>query len=139
VANCQLRFIAGTDAAGILPALQRHLDQRGLSMVKVAPPPTGNDGGFAATRTEPDHPWALFVAASLQRTANMRPAIIPQTGGSICNDIFTDILGIPTVWVPHSYASCSQHAADEHLLLSLARAAAGLMAGLYWDIGERAP
>jgi acetylornithine deacetylase/succinyl-diaminopimelate desuccinylase-like protein len=138
VANCQLRFVAGTDVAGVVPALQRHLDERGLAVVRVAAPPAANDGGFAATRTEPDHPWALFVAASLQRSANMRPAIIPQTGGSICNDVFTDILGMPSVWVPHSYASCSQHAADEHLLVSLARSAAGLMAALYWDIGERA-
>ena len=51
----------------------------------------------------------------------------------------TDVLGIPTIWIPHSYPSCSQHAADEHLLLPLARSAATLMAGLYWDIGERTP
>ena len=40
-------------------------------------------------------------------------------GGSICNDIFTDILGMPTIWIPHSYASCSQHAPDEHILMPL--------------------
>ena len=100
------------------------------------PPPAVNDGRFAATRTEPDHPWALFVAASLQRSANVKPAIVPQMGGSICNDVFTDILGIPTIWIPHSYASCSQHAPDEHILMPLTRSAAELMAGLYWDIGE---
>jgi acetylornithine deacetylase/succinyl-diaminopimelate desuccinylase-like protein len=137
VANCQLRFVAGTDIDGIAAALQAHLDAKGLQMVRVMPPPMVNDGGFAATRTEPDHPWALFVADSLQRSGNAKPAIIPQTGGSICNDIFTDVLGIPTIWIPHSYPSCSQHAADEHLLLPLARSAATLMAGLYWDIGER--
>jgi acetylornithine deacetylase/succinyl-diaminopimelate desuccinylase-like protein len=137
VANCQLRFVAGTDVAGIKSALQRHLDDGGYAMVRVMPPPAANDGGFAASRTEPDHPWARFVAASLQRSANAKPAIIPQTGGSICNDIFTDVLGIPTIWIPHSYASCSQHAANEHILLPLTRSAAALMAGLYWDIGER--
>jgi hypothetical protein len=62
--------------------------------------------------------------------------LIPQTGGSICNDVFTDILGLPTIWIPHSYAACSQHAPDEHLLLPLARSAIELMAGVYWDIGE---
>ena len=68
------------------------------------PPPAVNDGRFAATRTEPDHPWAQFVAGSLQRSANVKPAIVPQMGGSICNDVFTDILGMPTIWIPHSYA-----------------------------------
>jgi len=137
VANCQLRFVAGTDSGAVLANLQSHLDARGLAMVRVRPPPSVNDGSFAATRTEPDHPWALFAAASLQRSANAKPAIIPQIGGSICNDVFTDILGIPTIWIPHSYPSCSQHAPDEHILLPVARSAAVLMAGLYWDIGER--
>jgi acetylornithine deacetylase/succinyl-diaminopimelate desuccinylase-like protein len=136
VANCQLRFVAGTDPDAVMPALQAHLDAKGFKIVKVMPPPAANDGRFAATRTEPDHPWALFVAASLQRSSNVKPAIVPQMGGSICNDVFTDILGIPTIWIPHSYASCSQHAPDEHILMPLARSAMELMAGLYWDIGE---
>jgi acetylornithine deacetylase/succinyl-diaminopimelate desuccinylase-like protein len=136
VANCQLRFVAGIDAHAVMPALQKHLDAKGFRTVKVMPPPSVNDGRFAATRTEPDHPWALFVAASLQRSSNVKPAIVPQMGGSICNDVFTDILGIPTIWIPHSYASCSQHAPDEHILMPLARSAIELMAGLYWDIGE---
>jgi acetylornithine deacetylase/succinyl-diaminopimelate desuccinylase-like protein len=136
VANCQLRFIAGTDADAVMPTLQRHLDERGFSRVRVMPPPAVNDGRFAATRTEPDHPWVKFVAASLQRSANAKPAIVPQMGGSICNDVFTDVLGMPTIWIPHSYASCSQHAPDEHILMPLSRSAIEVMAGLYWDIGE---
>ena len=136
VANCQLRFVAGTSVDAVVPALQRHLDEKGFTTVKVMPPPAVNDGRFAATRTEPDHPWAAFAAQSLQRSANAKPAVVPQTGGSICNDIFTDILGIPTIWVPHSYQACSQHAPDEHILLSVFRSAAAVMAGLYWDIGE---
>jgi acetylornithine deacetylase/succinyl-diaminopimelate desuccinylase-like protein len=136
VANCQLRFIAGTDIDAVVPALQRHLDEHGLSLVKVTPPPSVNDGRFSASRTEPDHPWAMFAANSLQRSGNAKPAVVPQTGGSICNGIFTDLLGMPALWIPHSYPSCSQHAPDEHVLLSLSRSAAALMAGLYWDIGE---
>jgi len=136
IANCQLRFIAGTDIESIVPALQRHLDEKGLSLVRVTPPPSANDGRFSASRTEPDNPWARFAAASLQRSANAKPAVVPQTGGSICNGIFTDILGMPTIWIPHSYPSCSQHAPDEHILMSLTRSAIAAMAGLYWDIGE---
>ena len=80
VANCQLRFIAGTDADAVMPTLQRHLDDRGFARVKVMPPPAANDGRFAATRTEPDHPWAAFVAGSLQQSANIKPAIVPADG-----------------------------------------------------------
>lgn len=136
VANCQLRFVAGTDVRKIIPAVEAHLAAKGHTLVKVVPPPATNDGAFSATRTEPDHPWATFATKSVQRSSNGKPAIIPSTGGSICNDIFTDDLGIPTIWIPHSYGSCSQHAPDEHILMPLSRSAIQLMAGLYWDIGE---
>lgn len=136
VANCQLRFVAGTKVDNIVPALERHLKSKGFDTVKVTPPPAINDGFFAASRIEPDHPWSTFVRGSIQRSSNVKPAVIPSSGGSICNDVFTDDLGMPTIWIPHSYASCSQHWPDEHILMPLSRSAIGLMAGLYWDIGE---
>jgi len=46
------------------------------------------------------------------------------------------VLGLPTVWIPHSYASCSQHAPNEHLLMSTARDGIRLMTGIMWDLGE---
>jgi acetylornithine deacetylase/succinyl-diaminopimelate desuccinylase-like protein len=70
VANCQLRFIAGTDVDNIVPALKRHLKAKGHTLVEVTPPPKVNDGTFSASRTEPDHPWAVFVSRSLQRASN---------------------------------------------------------------------
>ena len=51
------------------------------------------------------------------------------------NDIFADILGLPTIWVPHSYPGCSQHAPNEHLPPALLREALSIMTGLYWDMG----
>ena len=136
LANCQLRFVAGTNIEDVNAVLQRHLDDAGFTTVRVLPPPAANDGTFAATRTEPDHPWAEFVRGSVQRSTNAKPAIIPSMGGSICNDIFTDELGLPAIWIPHSYTACSQHAPDEHILMSLSKSALEMMAGLYWDIGD---
>ena len=51
------------------------------------------------------------------------------------NDIFSAGLELPTVWVPHSDPSCSQHAPNEHLP-SWLREGLALMAGLYWDLRE---
>ncbi len=136
VAHCQLRFVAGTDIDAVRPALARHLKLKGFDDVRVAEPPGANDAGFGASRTELDNPWVQWAAASMQRTTSLAPAIVPQTGGSICNDLFTDVLGMPTLWVPHSYASCCQHAPDEHILLPLSQSALEVMAGLYWDLGE---
>ena len=61
--------------------------------------------------------------------------MLPNLGGSLPNEVFTDILGLPTVWVPHSYAACSQHAPNEHLLAPVARDGLRLMTGIFWDLG----
>ena len=135
-AHCQIRFVAGSKPDEFLPALRRHLDAHGFPMVEVNPPPPENAADFTATRTDPDHPWARWAAASLQRTTGKKPAVLPNVGGSICNDIFAELLGMPTIWVPHSYAGCSQHAPNEHILLDEAREALAIMTGLYWDLGE---
>lgn len=135
-AHCQLRFFAGTNMDDILPALRRHLDKHGFADVQVLPPPKANDGAFNASRTDPEHPWTIWVCKSMERTDGKRPVVIPSMGGSICNDIFTDVLNVPAIWIPHSYAACSQHAPDEHVLMPTIRSAMEIMTGLYWDLGE---
>lgn len=135
-AHCQLRFFAGTNEERIIPALREHLDTHGFDNVKINTHPEHNGASFAAARTEPDQPWVTFVKQSMQLTNNAPPVVLPSMGGSICNDIFTDTLGLPAIWIPHSYAGCSQHAPDEHILLSVCRSALQTMTGLYWDIGE---
>jgi len=131
-AHCQIRFVAGCDPETFLPALRRHLDAQGLVMVKVQP---ARGETFRATRLDPDHPWVRFAAESIARTTSKKPAILPNLGGSLPNDVFAETLGLPTVWVPHSYAACSQHAPNEHALLPVLREGLGMMAGLFWDIG----
>ena len=132
-ATCQLRYVVGTDAADILPALRRHLDAHGFESVRIVP---DDRGVFAATRLAPDHPWVQFVAHSLEQTAGQAPHILPNLAGSLPNETFADILGLPTVWIPHSYRGCSQHAPNEHVLKPVCCDALRLMAGLFWDIGE---
>ena len=133
-ATCQLRYVVGTDSDDILPALRRHLDREGFGMVRIEPM---DRGFFKATRLDPDHPWVRFTAASLERSTGKAPHILPNLAGSLPNDSFSDILGLPTVWVPHSYRGCSQHAPNEHVLKPVCRDALCVMAGLFWDIGER--
>ena len=133
VAHCQLRYVVGIEPAGILPALRRHLDAHGFAQVRIEP---STDAGLPATRLDPEHPWVRWTGASIARSAGAPPAVLPNLGGSLPNDAFSGLLGLPTVWVPHSYAGCSQHAPDEHLLEPVAREALRIMAGLYWDLGE---
>jgi acetylornithine deacetylase/succinyl-diaminopimelate desuccinylase-like protein len=131
----QLRFVVGVDAENIMDNLRRFLDRHGFSKVQLAP---SRDEMFRATRLDPDHPYVHFAVDSITRTHGQKPAILPNLGGSLPNDIFTDILGLPTIWVPHSYPACSQHAPNEHVPLSIIREGLAIMAGLYWDLGDPA-
>ncbi|HTW52156.1 MAG TPA: M20 family metallopeptidase [Stellaceae bacterium] len=133
IATCQIRFVVGVDPEEFMPALRRHLDAHGFPMVRVEP---WKKAYFPATRLDPDHDWVRWAAKSIAETTGKRPAILPNLGGSLPNDIFANDLGLPTIWVPHSYASCSQHAPNEHMLAPVAREALAVMTGIYWDLGE---
>jgi acetylornithine deacetylase/succinyl-diaminopimelate desuccinylase-like protein len=130
-AHLQLRYVTGTRITRMTAALREHLDRHGFTMVAVEPGRVMN-----TSRTDPDDPWVRFALASLAHTTGAPPALLPNLGGSLPNDAFTDGLGMPTIWIPHSYPACAQHAPDEHLLAPLARQALQLMTALFWDLGE---
>jgi acetylornithine deacetylase/succinyl-diaminopimelate desuccinylase-like protein len=132
-ATMHMRFVVGTDIARLREHVQAHLASHGFGDVQVSEPQV-----MAATRLDPDNPWVRFALASIARSTGQPPVLLPNLGGSLPNDVFADILGLPTVWVPHSYPACSQHAPDEHLLVPVVREALQLMAGLFWDLGEQA-
>ncbi len=132
-AHMHMRFVVGTDVAGLRQHLRAHLDAAGYADVQVSEPVV-----MAATRLDPDNAWVRFALASLEHSTGSRPVLLPNLGGSLPNDVFAEILGLPTVWIPHSYPACSQHAPNEHLLVPVVREALQLMAGLFWDLGEQA-
>jgi acetylornithine deacetylase/succinyl-diaminopimelate desuccinylase-like protein len=134
-AHLQLRFVVGCDHAEFIPVLRAHLDRNGFGKVAVTP---ARMEVMHATRLDPDHPWVRRIAASIAMTTGASPAILPNLGGSLPNDCFADVLGLPTVWVPHSYPACSQHAPNEHMLASVAREGLAIMTGLFWDLGDQA-
>ena len=120
--------------AEVEAALRRHLEKHGFGDIEVE---AARDVIMNATRLDPDNPWAKFASRSIEQTAGRKPHLLPNLGGSLPNEVFTDILGLPTVWVPHSYGACSQHAPNEHLLAPVAREGLRLMAGLFWDLGAQ--
>lgn len=130
-AVCQLRFVEGTDWQSLAGNLRQHLDSLGFQDVQVQ-----IDGGYAATRLDPRHPWVGFVQQSVSKSLGEPVSILPNLGGTIPNHCFADVLGLPTVWLPHSYPSCKQHAPDEHLLESIVEQGLKAAAGLFWDLGE---
>ena len=133
-ATLHLRFVVGTDVSVLAEAVRAHLDARGFPPFEIAVGET-----MEATRLDPDDPWVHFTLDSIARSTGAKPVLLPNLGGSLPNDVFAGILGLPTVWIPHSYPGCQQHAPDEHLLRPVAREALQMMAGLFWDLGEADP
>ncbi|MDQ8031770.1 MAG: M20 family metallopeptidase [Bordetella sp.] len=131
---CQLRFVVGTDWRRLEQHVRAHLAQAGFGAIRVT---LGAQAG--ATRLSPDNPWVQWAAASVRATTGQAPALLPNLGGSLPNDIFADLLGLPTIWVPHSYPACAQHAPNEHLLAPVVREGLAIMAGLLWDLAEQGP
>jgi len=133
-ARCHLRFVPPLQPDRIVAILRAHLDERGFEPVAIVP-----HEAMAATRMSPEHPLVRWAAASLAATTGKPAALLPNLGGSLPNAVFAETLGLPTLWVPHSYAGCQQHAPDEHVLPGLMREALAVMAGLWWDLGEGLP
>jgi acetylornithine deacetylase/succinyl-diaminopimelate desuccinylase-like protein len=135
-ATLQLRFVAGCDHAAFIPALRAHLDAHGFTRVAVA---RDRAETMAATRLDPDNAWVRWAVRSIERTTGIAPAVLPNLGGSLPNDCFAEGLGLPTLWVPHSYPACSQHAPDEHLLPDVAAEGVRIMVGLFEDMPRQPP
>ncbi|WP_050466066.1 M20 family metallopeptidase [Herbaspirillum chlorophenolicum] len=132
-AHCQIRFVVGSDDRNFIANIRAHLDAHGYSDVGVAL----SGVQFAATRLDPDDEWVRWGLASMQETSGKKPTLLPNLGGSLPNDVFSETLGLPTLWVPHSYPACSQHAPNEHILASVSRESLQVMAGLFWDLAEQ--
>jgi acetylornithine deacetylase/succinyl-diaminopimelate desuccinylase-like protein len=131
-AFCQIRWVVGSDSKNFIRHIREHLDARGFTDVDVQPHGTP----MVATRLDLSNPWVRWAVSSMQRTTATVPALLPNFGGSLPNDVFSEVLDLPTLWIPHSYPACSQHAPNEHLLGSVAREALQIMAGLFWDLTE---
>jgi acetylornithine deacetylase/succinyl-diaminopimelate desuccinylase-like protein len=136
VAHMQIRFVVGRDPAGFLPALRAHLDEQGFAQVKLR---QARAEIMAATRLDPDSAWVRWAQASLRESTGLEPVLLPNLGGSLPNDCFAEVLGLPTIWVPHSVPTCSQHAPDEHLPVHTLEQGLKIMVGLFWDLGQGWP
>jgi len=131
-AHCQLRFVVGTDWQNVGAHVRRHLDEAGLDMVEVK-----MGSSMPATRLAPDHPWVKWAVDSIARTTGKPVVVLPNLGGTLPNDVFADTLGLPTIWIPHSYPGCCQHAPNEHVLAPVMREGLEIMTGLFWDLGDK--
>lgn len=132
-ALCQVSFLPESDPATFAPAFEAAFREAGLAGITVRPT------GFLmpASRTPPDEPIVAWALAAMERWSGSSVDLLPNFGGALPNWIFRDVLGLPTLWMPHSYNGCAQHAPDEHALEPILNEGLRMMAGLFWEAGAR--
>jgi acetylornithine deacetylase/succinyl-diaminopimelate desuccinylase-like protein len=131
-ATCHIRYTVDTDPNTFEASLRRHFNEQGFGDIVIE-----NAGvRMAASRTPPNHPWVRWAQDSMQKTLGKRVQIIPNSSGGLPGDVFVDHIGVPLVWVPHSYNGCKQHGPDEHFLIAPAREGILAFTGMWWDLGQ---
>lgn len=129
----QIRYVVGSDETNFLHHIRQHLQAHGFDDIDVTP---SSHHPMRATRLDPADPWVNWALSSIQNSTSKKPVLLPNLGGSLPNDVFACILGLPTLWIPHSYPACSQHAPNEHVLPEVMLEGLMMMTGLFWDLAE---
>ena len=131
-ASMQLRYVVGTDVRDFENRVRTFLEEQGIHGVAVE-----LEHCMPATRLDPEARVVTAAVDSIRETTGLDVAVEPNLGGTIPNDVFAEVLGLPTVWVPHSYPGCNQHAPNEHALVSILEQGAEIMTGVFWDMRMR--
>lgn len=130
-AFCNLRFVLGTQIEDLESTLRQHLDAHGFEQVRI------HMGQIMpATRLDLGNKWIALIKDAISKVTDQKIAVIPNLAGTVPNDIFADVLGLPTIWVPHSYPGCSQHAPNEHMLTPIIQEGLDIMTSVFWELGE---
>jgi acetylornithine deacetylase/succinyl-diaminopimelate desuccinylase-like protein len=73
--------------------------------------------GMPSSYTPPDHPAFDWLLGLLGGLGEGEPVALPILGGTLPNYVFTDVLGIPSFWLPAANADNQQHDINEHYVL----------------------
>jgi acetylornithine deacetylase/succinyl-diaminopimelate desuccinylase-like protein len=73
--------------------------------------------GMPASYTSPKHPAFDWLLGLLAEQGDGEPVALPILGGTLPNYVFTDVLGIPSFWLPAANADNQQHDINEHYVL----------------------
>ena len=110
--------------------------KHGFGDIEVEP---ARDVIMNATRLDPEIRGRNSPRPRSRRRPVQKPTSCPISAARCPNEVFTDILRMPTVWVPHSYAACSQHARTSTCWRPVARDGLRLITGMFWDLGQQGP
>jgi acetylornithine deacetylase/succinyl-diaminopimelate desuccinylase-like protein len=73
--------------------------------------------GQPASYTAPARPEFGWLLRLLEEHGDEEPVALPVLGGTLPLHVFTDVLGIPCLWIPAANSNNQQHDINEHYVL----------------------
>src|SRR5438270_416202 len=90
----------------------------------------------ARARTPMDARPARMVARALEQGFGVSPLLLPCSGGSAPDSLFTRDLGLPSLWAHVANVDMRNHAPNENICIDRIRAAARASAALVLEFAE---
>jgi len=78
---------------------------------------TVRTSGQPASYTSPARPEFGWLLRLLEQQDDGEPVALPILGGTLPLHVFTDVLGIPALWIPAANSGNQQHDVNEHYVL----------------------
>lgn len=113
-AKVDFRLVPDQTPQQVLQQLRKHLDEHGFTDIQI-----DFLGGEAPDRTDPDDPFVNLVVEAARDVYGMPMQVVPMTGGSGPNHLFTEALHIPIVTAGVGYPGSQAHAPNENVRLDL--------------------
>jgi acetylornithine deacetylase/succinyl-diaminopimelate desuccinylase-like protein len=126
-ASIDFRLVPNETPESIKPLVERHLEDRGYTVVRETPNAAARlatpklvkvewGSGYSASRTALDLPFSRELA-SIMTAAGHEPVLLPTAGGSLPMDLFQQGNNAPVIAFPIANHDDNQHAANENLRL----------------------
>lgn len=113
VCRIDVRLAADQEGDDVFDKIVRHVKER------VPEASVSRVGLMEPSRTSVDLPESRAIVAAVRRSWGVEPVVMPSSGGSLPDYVFTRILGVPSATVPYANTDESNHAPNENLNLEL--------------------
>jgi acetylornithine deacetylase/succinyl-diaminopimelate desuccinylase-like protein len=111
-AKVDIRLVMDQNPDEIEEKIRAHLKRRGFGDIEVK-----RLGAVPPSRTPVDHPLGRAVVRAVERVWGRRPLIFPNLGGTLPDYLFTQMLGLPSIWVPYAPHDEANHAPNESITI----------------------
>lgn len=109
-AKIDFRLVPDQRPQEVLGRLREHLEAHGFADIEIV-----QHGELMPSRTPVDHPYVQLVSEAIRHATNQEPIVFPSMGGSGPDYLFTNVLGLPSVWLPLSPHDSNNHAPNENI------------------------